>query len=83
MCPSDITMYPTYGACCFISLTFHFHFLRINKETKNVYNVIMKQSNIHRETIAAISDWPQLFHDANLSSAIAENRAVYLGLNTN
>ncbi len=35
----------------------------------------------HREAIAAISDWPRLFHDANLSSGTAENRAVCLGLN--
>ncbi len=34
----------------------------------------------HREAIAVISDWPRLFHDANLSSGTAENRAVCLGL---
>ncbi len=26
--PQDVTMYPTYGACCHI----HFQFLRVNKE---------------------------------------------------
>ncbi len=34
----------------------------------------------HRETIVAISDSPWLFHDANLSSGIAENCEVCLGL---
>ncbi len=34
----------------------------------------------YRVAIAAISDWPRLFHDANLLSGTAENRAVCLGL---
>ncbi len=33
-----------------------------------------------REAIAAISDWPRLFHNANLSSGTAKNCAVCLGL---
>ncbi len=36
----------------------------------------------HREAIVAISDWPRLFHDANLLSGTDENRAVCLGLDT-
>ncbi len=34
----------------------------------------------HCEAITEISDWPRLFHDANLSSGTAENRAVCLEL---
>ncbi len=34
----------------------------------------------HREAIVTISDWPRLFHDANLSSGTADNRAGCLGL---
>ncbi len=39
-CPSDVTMYPTYGACCHISL----QIFEGNKEKLDT--VFMKQSDI-------------------------------------
>ncbi len=41
---------------------------------------LSQMKNWHREAIAAISDWPRLFYEANLLSGTAENRAVCLGL---
>ncbi len=50
---------------------------------KPKHDVLLSQEiDWHREAIAAFSDWPWLFHDANLSSGTAGNREVCLGLST-
>jgi len=41
MCPSHVTMYPTYGACCHISLPLFW-----GKSRKKVYTVLIKQNHI-------------------------------------
>jgi len=41
MCPSHVTMYPSYGACCHISLP-----LFQGKSRKKVYTVLIKQNHI-------------------------------------
>jgi len=38
LCPSHVTMYPTYEACCHISLPFF-----QGKSRKKVYTVLIKQ----------------------------------------